>query len=483
MPAAPAVPSPDRESLVPRLLLFALLCSAAPTLAAGPGDDAGAPPGPLPIVRTLAPDGPVPARTLSVEDRDEWVVVTLRVEPAAEPDAPEAPEEDGGAFGDSAADGSDEEIARSPEVEEETARSPEAEAALAELAGGGLEWAVVLCEVDPGVAPEVSADADRGGVSVRYGLYFVREDGHEDGRRLRVYRQPKPVPADGEPAAWALREAPAESDWAGPRTSAAVRLVPIKRDGWFWTVSQPMPAAGEELLDAPADVVVRVAEEDDAGAYGVDGYGRAAVFGTEIFSDGGWTVADEGDLLTARRTPFFMPAQRLIWREEAAAAEARREARVGTDAPPLDAGLLTAAGEPAADGGRIDLASLRGDVVLLDFWGTWCGPCVRKLPAVAELHETYADRGLRVIGVHSPSGADELPEFLEDNPVPFPLALATREATEAYEIAFWPTYFLIGRDGTLVRPPGSAVPTAEEIEAALAAGAEPDAEGDEPADD
>ncbi len=122
----------------------------------------------------------------------------------------------------------------------------------------------------------------------------------------------------------------------------------------------------------------------------------------------------------------------------------------------------------------IKLADLRGKVVLLDFWGTWCGPCVQVIPELIELHEKYHDKGLVVIGIHddSKNSVKELKNEIEKlskerwdgKKIPFAVALdgggrckiegtdktTSGATTAAYGIQAFPTMVLIDKQGNVV---------------------------------
>jgi thiol-disulfide isomerase/thioredoxin len=104
----------------------------------------------------------------------------------------------------------------------------------------------------------------------------------------------------------------------------------------------------------------------------------------------------------------------------------------------------------ALDGTKIQLSALKGKVVLLDFWATWCTPCRSDMPAVSKLATEFKDQGLVVVGVNVGESADTVNRFLKTAPVSYPIAL-TGEATVVpdYEVTAFPTYVLIGRDGVI----------------------------------
>ena len=114
------------------------------------------------------------------------------------------------------------------------------------------------------------------------------------------------------------------------------------------------------------------------------------------------------------------------------------------------------------------LAQLQGKVVLLDFWATWCSPCIEKLPYVAELYERYRDQGFIVIALHSANMADNLDDFVSQHDYPFPIALDTGETSRRYGVEGIPHYILIGRDNRIALV--NDLPTEEQIKALLQAG-------------
>jgi cytochrome c biogenesis protein CcmG, thiol:disulfide interchange protein DsbE len=112
---------------------------------------------------------------------------------------------------------------------------------------------------------------------------------------------------------------------------------------------------------------------------------------------------------------------------------------------------------PELSGGTISLADYQGQVVLLNFWGTWCEPCKRELPALEQAHQSYGDQGLAVIGVNlthneRTQGSDEaaIKAFLEQFGVTYPTALDEQgEVTNAYRVFPLPTSFFIDGEGRI----------------------------------
>ncbi|GAB4440554.1 MAG: redoxin domain-containing protein [Chloroflexi bacterium OHK40] len=112
---------------------------------------------------------------------------------------------------------------------------------------------------------------------------------------------------------------------------------------------------------------------------------------------------------------------------------------------------------PALDGGTISLASYSGDVVLLNFWATWCEPCKREMPALQEAHQRLGDQGLAIIGVNltddeQAQGGDtaKIRAFLDQFGVTYPNVLDIEgEVTNAYRVFPLPTSFFIDPQGRI----------------------------------
>ncbi|MEQ8834692.1 MAG: cytochrome c biogenesis protein DipZ [Miltoncostaeaceae bacterium] len=104
-------------------------------------------------------------------------------------------------------------------------------------------------------------------------------------------------------------------------------------------------------------------------------------------------------------------------------------------------------------GEPLSLESLRGRVVLLDFWTYSCINCIRTFPHLREWHERYADKGLTIIGVHSPEfpferSADNVERAIRDNELPYPVVQDNQFATwNAYGNRFWPAGYFIDAEG------------------------------------
>ena len=100
------------------------------------------------------------------------------------------------------------------------------------------------------------------------------------------------------------------------------------------------------------------------------------------------------------------------------------------------------------DGKPLDLAHYRGEVVLLDFWATWCTPCRDEIPHFVELQDKYGERGLQVIGISMDDGPKPVREFYREVKMNYPVALGTEKLAAAYGgVLGLPITFLIDRDG------------------------------------
>ena len=151
-------------------------------------------------------------------------------------------------------------------------------------------------------------------------------------------------------------------------------------------------------------------------------------------------------------------------REEPAVEAAPIEARaiVGAEAP--DFTLKDAKGR------KIALHELRGKVVVLDFWATWCGPCRALMPHLQEMYRDMADKGLVVLGLDVGEDAATVTKFAKEQAYTFPLLLDAEPAVSAqYFVEAYPTTFVIDRAGRIALRDLGGRSAAEDVTAAVKA--------------
>lgn len=99
------------------------------------------------------------------------------------------------------------------------------------------------------------------------------------------------------------------------------------------------------------------------------------------------------------------------------------------------------------------LSSLRGHVVLLDFWATWCYPCRASIPGLVSVQEKFRDRGVIVLGVSMDEGSDlkeRLSQFSKEMNISYPILISDKNVVRAYDVGNIPALFLIDKEGKIV---------------------------------
>lgn len=99
-------------------------------------------------------------------------------------------------------------------------------------------------------------------------------------------------------------------------------------------------------------------------------------------------------------------------------------------------------------GENLRLRDFRGEVVMLNFWASWCGPCRQEMPLMDELYEQYKDLGFTILAVNVDEDRGEAHRFLDKVPVSYPILYDPESnVSEQYEVQAMPTTVMIDRDG------------------------------------
>jgi thiol-disulfide isomerase/thioredoxin len=112
----------------------------------------------------------------------------------------------------------------------------------------------------------------------------------------------------------------------------------------------------------------------------------------------------------------------------------------------------------AVDGQQVDLSQMRGKVVLIDFWATWCPPCRGEVPNVVAAYNKYHDQGFEIIGISLDQDKDTLLNFTKQNGMVWPQFFDGQgwhnEISSKFGIDSIPAMWLVGKDGKVVTTDG-----------------------------
>jgi thiol-disulfide isomerase/thioredoxin len=127
----------------------------------------------------------------------------------------------------------------------------------------------------------------------------------------------------------------------------------------------------------------------------------------------------------------------------------------------------------ALDGREVDLAAMKGKVVLVDFWATWCMPCIRVMPEIKALYEEFHERGLEVVGISLDEEREKLEEYIAKESLPWPqyfdgLGWEGELATK-FQVQSIPATFLINPEGLIAAVDAPKEKLREMIESMLTA--------------
>ena len=122
-------------------------------------------------------------------------------------------------------------------------------------------------------------------------------------------------------------------------------------------------------------------------------------------------------------------------------------------APTFEASASTAAGDfslPTRDGGTVHLSELRGQVVMINFWASWCGPCRQEMPLLQQLYGKYEPLGFTLLGVNVEPDSTQAQDWLKKVPVTFPILFDRDNKVSAqFGVEAMPSTVLIDREGNV----------------------------------
>jgi len=104
------------------------------------------------------------------------------------------------------------------------------------------------------------------------------------------------------------------------------------------------------------------------------------------------------------------------------------------------------------EGNKVSLSDLRGKVVMVNLWATWCPPCIEEMPSMERLHEVMAGEDFVMLAINTEqNGRTVVPEFLQKTPYTFPILYDDKGVVQKlYGVYKFPESFIVGKDGKVV---------------------------------
>ena len=181
---------------------------------------------------------------------------------------------------------------------------------------------------------------------------------------------------------------------------------------------------------------------------------KVEVFSGVLLIAIGLLIATNNVTRIAALASRFVPNAEGLVMSRVAGGQTAQPAQPGAKTTSADAALANARPAPEVelktlDGRPYRLADLRGRVVLLNFWATWCVPCRSEIPVLNEMQRDLSARGFEVVGVSTHDTADEVRSFQQDLRQDYTVLLGTTEAQTKFGVVPLPTTFLIDREGRI----------------------------------
>jgi peroxiredoxin len=105
---------------------------------------------------------------------------------------------------------------------------------------------------------------------------------------------------------------------------------------------------------------------------------------------------------------------------------------------------------PSRSGDTVSLAQLKGKVVMLNFWASWCGPCRQEMPLLDQMHKRYSALGFTLVGVNVDTDSKDAEEWLSKTPVSFPVVFDREsKVSKLYDVSAMPSTVFIDRQGNV----------------------------------